>query len=216
MLLAVTPLKIEPLQIHDNETTDVVNVLVPTHVAPVMSSETHSVKRFGLIREQEIREGREEIELQTTTVTATPELRKEDPGKKTGTESAANDAKPTPPSSGPGTSESTLPPLTTTTTAIESGTTSEAVQSERLHGQENGDEIPAATTDPSASITTTTTAINRSSESESEMSTLPSPVYVSSGSEQHLKLQLTEDFVRFLNRHYYEKPLFNEDIAGLR
>jgi hypothetical protein len=210
MLLAVTPLKIETLQIHDNETTDKVHVLIPTHVAPIVSTEvTQSVKRFGLIREPEIREGREEIELQTTTVTATPEHQTEDLGRATGTDSVTEDAKrttakPSFESTGPATPQSTLPPLTTT---MEPGTSSKAAESNRLQGQENGDEISLSMSDP---ITTTTTTINRSSESEPETTTtLPPPIYVSSGSEQqHLKLQLTEDFVRFLNSHYYEKPIF--------
>lgn len=220
--LIPTPLRIESLEIGDSDATGV-QVIVPTHVAP-LPSQIHSVRRFGMIREGDGQEGREEIELQTTTVTTAGEVTvsKEESERTSGTESVTDEVKttrtePTAPlisSTEAETPSSTLPPVTATTSEPGIAAFLVRLHESRTSRERHSNSGPAATV-PSTMLTMKVVTVTEGTTLGQERSTSPSPVYIPSSPQKakQVAFLFDDEFVRYLNRHYYSGSVFNSVVS---
>ena len=211
--LILTPVRIESIEILDGGTT-AAEVLVPTHAAP-LPTQTPSFRRFGLIREKDVSEGREEIDTIQTTTTE-PSGASEGSNKTSATDPQVDDAKTTTrtqPALSPISSTETeiaaftLSPATTT----ETSTTSKPRTAASPLKQESGEDTSKRTSTAAGAVLTTATGGTEQSTSES---TSPSPVYLPSNPQKELVFQFDDDFVRYLNQYYYSGgPVFNSIVG---
>ena len=177
-----------------------------------------SVRRIGLLRDKDEAEGREEMELQmsttdalavavATTTTECPMTTRETNMVKEGVASEPDSKvlSVIPTASPANEKEDDAPPNHSVSVAAAIALTSAAPALD-VEGKEVQTEVMTAAAGEAAVSLAITTA-------RPEASWSPTPVYVAGG-EQHQAFLYMDDFARYLNRHYYSRPVFDSVAWG--
>lgn len=191
---SLIPLSVSTVDLQDRGArAGAVHALVPTNMDSLSGSRV-DIRRFGLLREKDIpeaREGREEIELQTTTGTIESDL----PATTTRTSEAnfTSDERQEENALSSST-EGPEPALTTSSAATPVPISPAGHQDER----------------PPQTLVHTTTA------SSAKENPIPSPGSGTGVEAPFMTFLYTDDFARYLNRNYYTRPVFDGVVGRQR